>query len=551
MSTDPWAPVPAEDSSPLADLFTGDSREDTPEEGLIAHVQSGHSPIPVQDVNTDVVGDVADGEALASLFGDGSEVTQKSPKDDRTVPPRSYGAVDEAGISQSEAARPDMTGLGKMNEATSSRRYSDADRLWPIVDQVMTVASSDVRIQQKAGQLELTRDAQAESEQREDLYRALKPLLASHGLRIPDPSDIPPVLGMAYDELVGISVLGELWRDDSITEILVDRWDRITIERGGKLELTPVRFRDASHAAAVARSLALRVSERQVSRSINLVTAELPRARVQFAYGPVVRGGLAIAIRKFSELLGLEALRNKGALNEEMESFLRSAVQSRAGVLVSGGTGTGKTTIINLLSSFIPDTERVVTIEDAFELSLANTHVVSLQTKEASSADDTVSVSLSNLLRATLRLRPDRIIVGEIREGEGAEVMLAAANTGHDGTMTTVHANSADMAVNERIVDLVRQNRASTDDAIRRTIASAFDLVLQVDRGRKGNRFISAIAQVDRNLIVDGSIVPLPLFIGEDDGNGGTRFRAAGLVRPDTALGRRLTDAGHSNWVGE
>lgn len=440
---------------------------------------------------------------------------------------------------------------GKMHAGNLGRRFTDGDRLWPIVDQVLAIAGADVKIQQRAAQLELLRDVEADAIQREDLLNVLRSRLGAEGLQITDPSDIAPVLQMAYDELIGISVLGDLWRDDSITEVLVDRWDRVVIERAGCLELTPISFRSPEHASSIARSLALRVSQRALSRSINLVTAELPQARVQFAYGPVVKGGLSIALRKFARLLTLEDLRRFNALDDQMEAFLRDAVRARASILVSGGTGTGKTTIINLLSSFIPDTERVVTIEDAFELQLANTHVVSLQTKEASSADDAVAVNLASLLRATLRMRPDRIIVGEIREGEGAEVMLAAANTGHEGTMTTIHANSADMAINERIVDLVRQVRSSGDDAIRRTVSSAFDIVLQVDRGRRGNRFISNISQVDRALLADGMISPAPIFTAEDDGAGKPLFRRAGSIRPDTALGKRLADLpGGEQWIG-
>ena len=440
--------------------------------------------------------------------------------------------------------------VGKINYNSLEKRYSDSARLWPIVDEVMLIAGSNNKIQGLVSALELTRDKVKDDEQREELFRVIKPILATNGLKIADPTDIPPILQMAYDELIGISVLGDLWRDDSVSEILVDGWDKISVEIAGKLSRTNISFRDALHANSVARSLALRVSERQVSRSINLVTSELPRARVQFAYGPVVKGGLAIAIRKFSALLDLNKLKSLNALNEEMEQFLKDCVHSRAGILVSGGTGTGKTTIINLLSSFIPSTERIVTIEDAFELSLTGTHIVSLQTKEASSADDTVSVSLSQLLKATLRLRPDRIIVGEIREGEGAEVMLAAANTGHDGTMTTIHANTPDMAVNERLVDLIRQNRNSSDDAIRRTIASAFELVVQVERGRKGNRFISGIMQVDRDFINSEGILALrPIFTGADNGDGTTLFKKENKVQKNTVLEHKLEDYDILTWL--
>lgn len=454
-------------------------------------------------------------------------------------------------VSNSQPTQPEPSkewNLSKSSEASLDRRYTDGERLWPIVDRVMAVAGSDPHIQSLAGKLELINNVNLDNIQKEEILEALKPKLGSAGIVIPDPNDIVPVLQMAYDELVGISVLGPIWRDPEITEIMVDRWDIITVERYGKLENTPIKFRDPEHANSVARSLALRVSDRAVSRTINLVTAELPSARVQFAYGPVVKGGLSITIRKFRDLLGLSDLKNFGALNDGMEEFLKTAVLARSGILVSGGTGTGKTTIINLLSNFIPGYERVLTIEDAFEMQLAAEHVVSLQTKEASSADDAINVTLAHLLRASLRMRPDRIIVGEIREGEGASVMLAAANTGHDGTMTTIHANSVDMALNERLVDLVRQQRSSSDEAIRRTIVNAFDLVVQVTRGRKGNRYISQIAQVDKNFIKNGVISPVVIFQGEDE-NGKTSFKLVNKVNPNTELGERLIALGATEWL--
>lgn len=434
-------------------------------------------------------------------------------------------------------------GLDQSMEAAMDRRFSDSERLWPVVDQVLAVASSDPILQAKAAGLEFTRDLNEDAAQRETLFEALKPRLAGAGVQITDPRDVAPILQMAYDELLGISVLGDLWRDDDVTEIMVDRWDHIVVERKGILENTRVKFRDAEHANSVARALALRVSDRAVSRTIPLVTAELPKARVTFAYGAVVKGGLSITIRKFKDLMGLDRLLSLGSLNQGMVDFLTDVVEARSGVLVSGGTGTGKTTIINMLSSFIPDTERVITIEDAFELQLSNTHVVSLQTKEASSKDDTVEVSLADLLRNTLRMRPDRIIVGEIREGEGAIVMLAAANTGHDGTMTTLHASSADMAVNERLVDLARQVRANSDDtSIRRSILNAFDIVVQVSRGKHGRRYLSEISVLS-HISDNGAIVLDPVFFAEPHPDGTVTYQFRG-IKPGTVLAGRLEEKG-------
>lgn len=486
--------------------------------------------------------------SLGDLFAGGpsaASVPQTAPRQDDAA----TGDPVRLSLGQPVATRPLSEGLPqKIGSPTwtpkNVRRYRDGERLWPMVDAVLAVVGSTASLQQLVARLELTREPEQDRRQHDTLMQQLMPKLGQSGVIIADPNDVPLVLDMAYDELIGVSVLGELWRDASITEIMVDGWDQITIESHGKLLKTPITFRNSDHANAVARSLALRVSDRAVSRSIPLVTAELPGARITFAYGSVVKSGLSITLRKFRDLLGLEDLRRLGALSDEMAAFLRDAVVARAGILVSGGTGTGKTTIVNLLSSFIPDTERVVTIEDAFELQLSNTHVVSLQTKEAASSDDQVSVKLGDLLRNTLRMRPDRIIVGEIREAEGAVVMLAAANTGHDGTMTTIHATTADLAVNERLVDLVRQDRNSTEEAVRRTIASAFELVVQVSRGKKGIRYISEIALCDRTCVRDGIIDLVPIFVGEDRGDGTAVFREVNKVPSGSGLGVKLSDIG-------
>ena len=421
--------------------------------------------------------------------------------------------------------------------------YRNFDQIWPIVEQLRNFVSADAPLQAKAKELVLTRDHDVNERQKSEIVALLTKTLASRGGTSYQPDQMGPAIDLLYDEIVGVSVLGDLWRDDNVTEIMVDRWDRVVVELNGRLTVTDIKFRDASHANDVARSLALRVSDRSVSQKLPLVTAELPQARVTFCYGPVVRGGLSITIRKFRPLLTLDSLLQRGSVNSELVELLKDLVTARATILVSGGTGTGKTTIINLLSSFIPDTERVITIEDAFELQLSNTHVVSLQTKEASSSDDQVSVTLSDLLRNTLRMRPDRIIVGEIREGEGALTMLAAANTGHDGTMTTIHANTPSMAVNERLTDLIRQTRATPDDVAKRTIASAFDVVVQVSRNSRGHRYISEVSVLEPTSIVAGQIMPETIFSGKEQPDGTIIFKRSGKIRTDSRIGMKLSMA--------
>ena len=432
----------------------------------------------------------------------------------------------------------------KFSNWDMDRKSSQFVRLTPIVEQILRVAGSDVDVQKYAHDLVLTTNPEIEAKQKELILDLLRLKIGASAVKISNPDDSTAIFEIVYDELLGLSVIGDLWRDDEVTEIMVDRWDRITVEKNGKLLETTLKFKNAEHAASVARNLAIRISDRALSSSIPLVTAELPNARVTFAFGAVVKGGLSITLRKFRRLLTLDELKAKSSLNEEMVNFLSDAVRARAGILVSGGTGTGKTTIINLLSTFIPENERVITIEDAFELNISAKHVVSLQTKEASSRDDQISITMADLLRNTLRMRPDRIIVGEIREGEGASVMLAAANTGHDGTMTTIHASSANLALNERLVDLVRDVRNSPDEAIKRTIMAAFDVVVQVSRGRKGQRYISDIAVVDRSNYVNNELRPLSIFIGEEAKDGTVSHRRAGKVDPNGLLGLKLSMIG-------
>lgn len=448
------------------------------------------------------------------------------------------GAETPAGKTRPEPAQRE-TRKTTRGESFFERSDADIERAWNVVDQTIALVQSDIQLQRAVTGIPLTSDAGTFRRECDEVHQALRRKMASLGIAPAGLGNVETVLDLVVDEISGISVLGDLFRDPSVDEILVDRWDVISVERGGKLERTPVRFRSPQHAEGCARALALKVSDRAVSRAIPLVTAELPAARVTFAFGAVVKGGLSITIRKFRPLLGLEDLLRYGSLDEDMVAFLRDAVRARAGILVSGGTGTGKTTIINLLSSFIPDSERVISIEDAFELKLANTHVVSLQTKEASSLDDTISVGLAELLRNTLRMRPDRIIVGEIREGAGAMVMLAAASTGHDGTLTTVHANSAEGAVNERLPDLVRQSRGGLEtDTILRSIVNAFDLVIHVGRTRHGNRYIAQIAALDGVDATGGRIRLAPLFTGTETPDG-VRFERH-QIGSETGIGRRL-----------
>ena len=450
-------------------------------------------------------------------------------------------AAEEASLGKQEAVR-------QAESARIQSEYRVPEHLWGNVDRVLGIVVNDSELQAVVNRFELTRDKEIDMLQRKTLQDAVSPKLLDAKVSIQNPLDVKATFDLVYDELIGISVIGPLWRDESITEVMVDGWNQVTIEKGGLLYQTPIRFRDMRHAERVARDLASKVSDRQLSPVSPLLTAPLPGARITFCYGSVVSSGLSITLRKFPVLLGMDGLLKMGSLSLDMARFLQICVESRATVLVSGGTGTGKTTMINALSGFIPDTERVITIEDAFELNLANKNWVALQTKEKASGDDTVIISQDMLLVNTLRMRPDRIIVGEIREGNGATVMLRAATTGHDGTMTTIHANDPETALNERLVDMVREVNKAPDEVVKRAVSRAVNLVVQVTRENK-KRYISSIAVVDRSCIKDGNIIPDEIYRGRMSKDGVILYEQVGKVRAETELGEKISQAGFSKEI--
>lgn len=416
-------------------------------------------------------------------------------------------------------------------------RFAAYDRLYDQVQDVLVLAKNgDPRFQGMLNNFILTRDNEIDRQQRHRYGQAVVALMQSRGEVIQNTRDLQIILDMAYDELIGLGPLGPLWRDDDITEIMVTGPSKVTVERNGELLVSPAKFKDLEHLMQICRDLSQRVDDRSVSRTNPLVTAQLPGARVQFVLNPVNPvAGASIVIRKFRPLFGIQDLLNFGALNDEMVVFLNDVVASRATILVSGGTGSGKTTMINALSEFIPDSERVITIEDALELKLSNTHVESLLTKEAASADDKIEVTQSDLLVASLRMRPDRIIIGEIRDGNGCAVMLQAANTGHDGTMTTVHANNPTLAL-DRLSVLLRRVDSMPKDLALAEVSSAFQVVVQVVRQRS-RRFVSHISLVD--LKHPGKTVTI--FKGEYPmGSDAPTFAKVGYVGAETELGSRM-----------
>jgi pilus assembly protein CpaF len=345
------------------------------------------------------------------------------------------------------------------------------------------------------------------------------------------------------NELFGLGPLEALLADPAISDILVNRADQVYVEREGKLEPTSVVFKDDRHLMQIIERIVSRVG-RRIDESSPMVDARLPDgSRVNAIIPPLALDGPSMSIRRFrTDRLGARDLVERNALTDHMLGFLDAAVWSRLNIIVSGGTGAGKTTMLNVLSSFISDRERVVTIEDAAELRLRQRHVVRLETRPPN-IEGKGAVRQRELVINALRMRPDRIVVGEVR-GEEALDMLQAMNTGHDGSLTTVHANTPRDALYRLDTMVAMANLNLPDKAIRQQIASAVDLIVQVTRLTDGTRRVTAISELTG---MEGEVITMQdIFLFEkqgisQDGRVIGRFRATG-IRPKCA--ERLATAG-------
>src|SRR5450755_4026505 len=303
------------------------------------------------------------------------------------------------------------------------------------------------------------------------------------------------VIEEVLDEVFGLGPLEPLLQDSTISDILVTTPYLVYVEQAGKLHRTPVQFKDNAHLLRIIEKIVAQVG-RRVDESSPLVDARLPDgSRVNAAIPPVAVDGPLLSIRRFGRhALKGEDLVAKLALTEGMLELLKGCVKARLNILICGGTGSGKTTLLNAISSYIPEDERIVTIEDAAELRLQQTHVARMETRPAN-VEGHGAIKIRDLVINALRMRPDRIIVGEVR-GEEALDMLQAMNTGHDGSLTTVHANSARDAISrlEVMVSLANANMHLT--AIRQQIASAVHILVQASRMSDGTRRVLNIAEI-------------------------------------------------------
>ena len=312
---------------------------------------------------------------------------------------------------------------------------------------------------------------------------------------LPESIDRDSLRRDVLDEAVGLGPLEALLADDSITEIMVNRHDEIYIERRGRLERHPGSFTSDRAVLGVIERIVTPIG-RRIDESSPMVDARLKDgSRVNAIIPPLAIKGPALSIRKFGRKVLTDAdLLAFGAMSPQMAAFMRICVEQRKNILISGGTGSGKTTLLNVLSNFIPDGERIITIEDAAELRLANSHLINLEARPPN-AEGRGQIAIRDLVKNALRMRPDRIVVGECRGGEALD-MLQAMNTGHDGSLTTLHANSPRDALArlETLVLMAGMDLPLT--AIREQIASAIDLVIQQARLPDGRRVITAIVEV-------------------------------------------------------
>ncbi len=352
-------------------------------------------------------------------------------------------------------------------------------------------------------------------------------------------------------EILGFGPLQPLLEDDTITEIMVNGPKQVYVERKGKLYKTNVQFQDDDHVMRIIERI-LAPLGRRVDESTPYVDARLPDgSRVNVVIPPIALNGPTITIRKFFRTpLTAEDLIRLGSLTPEALEYLKAAVVSRLNIIVAGGTGSGKTTLLNILSSYIPDDERIITIENAAELQLRQEHVVRLESRPPN-IEGKGEITIRQLVINSLRMRPDRIIVGEVRGGEALD-MLQAMNTGHDGSMSTLHANSPRDAISRLETMCLMAGVELPDRAIREQIASAVDVIVFAERMRDGSRKVTRISEITG---MEGDVIQMmDIFAFEHQGyrDGKVhgrlkptglrsrfmdRFREAGIYLPPSVFG--------------
>ncbi|HEY9868406.1 MAG TPA: CpaF family protein [Candidatus Obscuribacterales bacterium] len=343
---------------------------------------------------------------------------------------------------------------------------------------------------------------------------AVRQIIAEERLPLSSAEKDGVVRDVVYETL-GLGPLEPLFSDPDVNDILVNGPDSVFVDRDGKLQATDVRFKDASHLLHVINRIVSRIG-RRVDEASPIVDARLPDgSRVNAVIPPLSLEGPVLSIRRFRQVpFALEDLVEKGTLSVQMAEFLALAVRARLNILISGGTAAGKTTLLNVLSRYIGDQERIITIEDTAELRLQQRHVVRLESRPAN-IEGEGTVTQRDLVKNALRMRPDRIVVGEVRGPEALD-MLQAMNTGHEGSLTTVHANSPRDAVSRIETLVLLAGIELSQRSIREQIGSAFDLVVQLKRLPDGSRKVVSIAEITG--VAEGLISMQELFAFRQDG---------------------------------
>lgn len=368
--------------------------------------------------------------------------------------------------------------------------------------------------------------------------------------------DIPTALDrellckQVIDEAIGLGPLEELLEDETVTEIMVNRHDQIYVERSGRLRKHPLTFTGDRAVMGVIERIVAPLG-RRIDESSPMVDARLKDgSRVNAIIPPLALKGPTLTIRKFAKhKLGAEDLVRFGSLNRNMADFLKVCVECRKNIVVSGGTGSGKTTLLNILSNFIPSGERIITVEDAAELKLHHEHLVSLEARPAN-VEGKGAVLIRDLMRNTLRMRPDRIVIGECRGAEALD-MLQAMNTGHDGSLTTLHANTPRDALARLETMVLMAGMDLPLSAIREQVASAVDIVVQQTRYACGSRLVTHIVEITG--MESGRVQMQELFRFFADGYGGDDGRISGTFSGCDMLPsfyEELRSAGHSLDLG-
>lgn len=375
-------------------------------------------------------------------------------------------------------------------------------------------------------------NASPTDEKTADIRSVIRQLVEEGGEELPK-STKQRLIQQIYDEAQGLGPLERLLRDDSISEIMVNGPYSVYVERKGRLELTDIKLKDDRYVMELIGKIAGPIG-RRCDESSPMLDARLPDgSRVNAIIPPLSLKGPSLTIRKFSKIpLQAGDLIEYGSASFQMMNFLEACVKARANIIVCGGTGSGKTTLLNILSAFIPEDERIVTIEDSAELQLSQRHTITLESRPAN-AEGMGLVTIRDLVRNSLRMRPDRIVVGECRSGETLD-MLQAMNTGHDGSMTTAHANSSRDVISRLETMVLMAGMELPVKAIREQIASAFDIIVNQARMKDGSRKIVEIAEVvgmESDVITLQTIYQFQLEGYDNSGKVFGHFRATG-IRP-------------------